>query len=44
MVKNMYECIAFVTLQVTSLRGHKVVDVACGSGDAHTLCVTDSGN
>jgi E3 ubiquitin-protein ligase HERC2 len=23
--------------------GHKVVDVACGSGDAQTLIVTDAG-
>ncbi|XP_063244096.1 E3 ubiquitin-protein ligase HERC2 isoform X2 [Bacillus rossius redtenbacheri] len=28
---------------VASLRGHKVVDVACGSGDAQTLVVTDAG-
>ena len=26
---------------VEALRGFKVVDVACGSGDAQTLCVTD---
>ncbi|XP_015510519.2 E3 ubiquitin-protein ligase HERC2 [Neodiprion lecontei] len=28
---------------VTALNGHKVVHVACGSGDSQTLCVTDSG-
>lgn len=28
---------------VTALKGHKVVDVACGSGDAQTLAVTDNG-
>lgn len=26
---------------VEALRGFKVVDVACGSGDAQTLCITD---
>lgn len=26
---------------VESLKGYKVVDVACGSGDAQTLCITD---
>ena len=29
---------------VAALKGHKVVDVACGSGDAQTLAVTDTGN
>lgn len=24
-----------------ALQGHRVVDVACGSGDAQTLCLTD---
>nr|CAD7453260.1 unnamed protein product [Timema tahoe] len=28
---------------VAALRGHRVVDVACGSGDAQTLVVTDAG-
>ncbi|GFN81530.1 E3 ubiquitin-protein ligase herc2-like, partial [Plakobranchus ocellatus] len=28
---------------VAALKGHKVVDVACGSGDAQTLAVTDTG-
>lgn len=23
--------------------GHKVIDVACGSGDAQTLCITEGG-
>ncbi|XP_030756884.1 E3 ubiquitin-protein ligase HERC2 [Sitophilus oryzae] len=29
---------------VETLVGYKVVDVACGSGDAQTLCVTDDDN
>ncbi|XP_060526978.1 E3 ubiquitin-protein ligase HERC2 [Cylas formicarius] len=29
---------------VEALVGYKVVDVACGSGDAQTLCVTDDDN
>ncbi|XP_012936715.1 E3 ubiquitin-protein ligase HERC2 [Aplysia californica] len=28
---------------VSALKGHRVVDVACGSGDAQTLAVTDTG-
>lgn len=32
-----------VPVQVTALHGHRVVDVACGSGDAQTLAVTDIG-
>ncbi|KAK7864133.1 hypothetical protein R5R35_007650 [Gryllus longicercus] len=28
---------------VAGLKGHRVVDVACGSGDAQTLAVTDAG-
>ena len=28
---------------VTGLKGHHVVDVACGSGDAQTLAVTKDG-
>ena len=28
---------------VAGLRGHRVVDVACGSGDAQTVAVTDTG-
>ncbi|XP_027882785.1 E3 ubiquitin-protein ligase HERC2 isoform X2 [Xiphophorus couchianus] len=28
---------------VTALKGHKVMDVACGSGDAQTLAVTENG-
>ena len=28
---------------VAALKGHKVIDVACGSGDAQTLAVTDTG-
>lgn len=29
---------------VAALQGYKVIDVACGSGDAQTLCVTDDDN
>ena len=29
---------------IAALQGYKVVDVACGSGDAQTLCVTDDDN
>ena len=28
---------------VTALKGLKVLDVACGSGDAQTLAVTENG-
>jgi E3 ubiquitin-protein ligase HERC2 len=28
---------------VTALKGHKVIDVALGSGDAQTIAVTDTG-
>lgn len=28
--------------QVENLQNFKVVDVACGSGDAQTLCITDN--
>lgn len=30
-----------MSLQVDALQGHRVMDVACGSGDAQTLCLTD---
>ncbi|CAB1323672.1 unnamed protein product, partial [Coregonus sp. 'balchen'] len=26
---------------VDALQGHRVIDMACGSGDAQTLCLTD---
>lgn len=29
------------SIQVDALQGHRVIDVACGSGDAQTLCLTD---
>ena len=29
---------------VSGLRGYHVIDVACGSGDAHSLAVADDGN
>lgn len=29
------------SVQVDALQGHRVIDVACGSGDAQTLCLTD---
>ncbi len=28
---------------VTALKGHRVIDIACGSGDAQTVAVTDTG-
>ena len=30
-----------MTVQVEALRGYRTIDVACGSGDAQTLCVTE---
>ena len=30
-----------VCVQVDALQGHRVIDVACGSGDAQTLCLSD---
>ncbi|XP_058465564.1 probable E3 ubiquitin-protein ligase HERC2 [Malaya genurostris] len=33
----------FVPTQVQALKSYKVVDVALGSGDAHSMCVTDAG-
>lgn len=27
--------------QVEALQGYRVIDIACGSGDAQTLCLTD---
>ncbi|XP_058836150.1 probable E3 ubiquitin-protein ligase HERC2 isoform X2 [Topomyia yanbarensis] len=33
----------FVPTQVQALKSYNVVDVALGSGDAHSMCVTDSG-
>jgi len=32
-----------VPMLVNGLRGHHVIDVACGSGDAHSLAVADDG-
>lgn len=29
---------------VEALLGYRAVDIACGSGDAQTLCITDDGN
>jgi len=31
-------------VQVEAVKGARVIDVACGSGDAQTLCVTDDGS
>ncbi|KAK6172413.1 hypothetical protein SNE40_016067 [Patella caerulea] len=28
---------------VSALKGHRIIDVACGSGDAHTLAVAETG-
>lgn len=32
-----------VPVLVNGLRGYHVIDVACGSGDAHSLAVADDG-
>lgn len=32
---------SYFVLQVEALLGYSVVDVACGSGDAQTLAITD---
>lgn len=32
-----------IPMLVAGLKGLKVIDVACGSGDAQTLAVTDNG-
>jgi len=37
-------CVWSVTVKVEALKGCQVIDVACGSGDAQTLCVTDDGD
>lgn len=34
-------CVDPCSLKVEALQGHRVVDIACGSGDAQTLCLTD---
>lgn len=48
--RNCYGCLGhessddkLTPLLVEALKGQRVVDVACGSGDAQTLAVTDSG-
>lgn len=33
----------FTPVQVQALKGHKIVDVALGTGDSHTLCITEDG-
>lgn len=33
----------FIPTLVEALKGHKIINVALGSGDSHTLCVTDTG-
>jgi len=32
-----------IPMLVTGLKGLKVIDVSCGSGDAQTLAVTENG-
>ena len=36
-----FTCPPLCVFQVDALQGHRVMDVACGSGDAQTLCLTD---
>lgn len=47
MYMYMYQCImvymSMYKLQVVALKGEHVTCVACGSGDAQTLCATASG-
>lgn len=31
-------------MQVEALKSYRVIDMACGSGDAQTLCITDDDN
>lgn len=40
--KILYKLI--VIIQVESLSQYRVIDVACGSGDAQTLCITSDDN
>ena len=35
---------AFFFIQVEALLSYRVMDIACGSGDAQTLCITDDDN
>lgn len=34
----------FFFIQVEALLSYRVMDIACGSGDAQTLCITDDDN
>lgn len=36
--------VVLLRLQVEALVGYRVIDIACGSGDAQTLCITDDDN
>ena len=38
---NFYKLFSCHVLQVEALKGFRVTDCACGSGDAQTLCITD---
>lgn len=35
------ELTSIYVFQVEALQGYRVIDIACGSGDAQTLCLTD---
>lgn len=39
-----YEICSYLLTQVQSLISYHVVKVACGSGDAQTLCITSDDN
>jgi len=41
---DCYWLLDAVIMKVEALKGCQVIDVACGSGDAQTLCVTDDGD
>lgn len=41
---NPIDITLFFFIQVEALLSYRVMDIACGSGDAQTLCITDDDN
>jgi alpha-tubulin suppressor-like RCC1 family protein len=41
---NHIDITLFLFIQVEALLSYRVMDIACGSGDAQTLCITDDDN
>jgi alpha-tubulin suppressor-like RCC1 family protein len=41
---NFIDITLFFCIQVEALLSYRVMDIACGSGDAQTLCITDDDN